>query len=92
MCSVAQSCLTVCDPVDCSSPGSSVHGIFQARIPEWVAIFYSRGCSQPRDGICLSCISGGFFTTSATCPWSSQIQRDRTGVPWVIGKEKWRVF
>ena len=42
---VAQSCPTLCDPVDCSSPGSSVHGILQARILEWVAISFSRGIS-----------------------------------------------
>ena len=40
---VAQSCPTLCDPMDCSPPGSSVHGIFQARILEWVAISFSRG-------------------------------------------------
>ena len=40
--SVTQSCLTLCDPMDCSLPGSSVHGIFQARILGWVAIVYSR--------------------------------------------------
>ena len=44
--SVAQSCPTVCDPMDCSLPGSSVHGIFQARILEWVAISFSGGSSQ----------------------------------------------
>ena len=44
----AQSCLTPCDPVDCSLPGSSVHGILQARILEWVTISFSRGSSQPR--------------------------------------------
>ena len=44
---VAQSCPTLCDPVDCSPPGSSVHGILQARILEWVAILFSRGSSQP---------------------------------------------
>ena len=44
-----QSCLTVCDPMDCSPLGSSVHGILQARILEWVAIPSSRGSSQPRD-------------------------------------------
>ena len=43
---VAQSCLTLSDPTDCSPPGSSVHGIFQARILEWVAIPFSRGSSQ----------------------------------------------
>ena len=42
---VAQSCLTLCDPVDCSSPGSSVHGVLQARKLEWVAISFSRGSS-----------------------------------------------
>ena len=47
--SVAQSCPTLCNPVDCSPPGSSVHGILQARILEWVAISFSRGSSQPRD-------------------------------------------
>ena len=45
----AQSCLTLCDPTDCSPPGSSVHGISQVRILEWVAISYSRGSSRPRD-------------------------------------------
>ena len=46
---VAQSCLTLCDPMDCIPPGSSVHGILQARILEWVAIPFSRASSQPRD-------------------------------------------
>ena len=50
-----------CNSMDCSLPGSSVHGISQARILEWVAIFSSRGSSQPRDWICVSCIAGGFF-------------------------------
>ena len=44
-----QSCLTLCDPMDRSSPGSSVHGILQARILKWVAVPFSRGSSQPRD-------------------------------------------
>ena len=46
---VAQLCLTLCDPTDYSPPGSSVHGILQARILQWVAVFFSRGSSQPRD-------------------------------------------
>ena len=46
---VAQSCLTLCHPMDCSLPGFSVHGIFQARILEWVAVSFSRGLSQLRD-------------------------------------------
>ena len=55
----AQSCLTLCDPMGCSTPGSSVHEIFQARILEQVAISYSRRSSQPRDQthvICVLCI------------------------------------
>ena len=44
----AQSCPTFCDPMDCSPPGSSIHGIFQARVLEWGAISFSRGSSQPR--------------------------------------------
>ena len=49
---LVQSCLTLCNPMDCSPPGSSVHGVFQARILEWVAISSSRGSSQPRDQTC----------------------------------------
>ena len=55
--SIARLCLTLCSPMDHSSPGSSVYGIFQARILEWVTISYSRGSSQPRDRTCVSCIS-----------------------------------
>ena len=50
-----------CDPMDCSLPGSSVHGIFQARILEWVAISSSRGSSQPRDRTLVSCIGRWFL-------------------------------
>ena len=53
---VTQSCPTLCDPMDCSLPVFSVHGILQARILEWVAISFSRGSSQPRDGSQVSCI------------------------------------
>ena len=53
----AQSCLTLYNPMGFSPPGSSVHGILQARILEWVAISFSRGSSQPRDGNCVSYIS-----------------------------------
>ena len=56
-CLVPKSCPTVCDPMDCSPPGSSVHGISQARILEWIAISFSRGSSQPRDQTLISCIS-----------------------------------
>ena len=47
---VAQSCPTLCDPMVCSLPRSSIHGIFQARTLEWVAIYFSKGSSQPREG------------------------------------------
>ena len=62
---VAQSCPTLCDPVDCSLLGSSVPGIFQARILEWIAIPFSKGSSQPRDQTQASCTAGGFYTTWA---------------------------
>ena len=51
----------LCDPVDCSLPGSSAHGILQARILEWVAISFSRGSSQPRDRTRVSHIGGRRF-------------------------------
>ena len=51
--SVAQSCLTLCNHMNCSLPGSSVQGISQTRILEWVAISFSRGSSRPRDGTYL---------------------------------------
>ena len=50
------------NPMDCSLLGSSVHGILQARILEWVAISFSRGSSQPRNWTLLSCLAGRFFT------------------------------
>ena len=64
-CIVIQSCLTLCDPMDCSPPGSSVHGILQVRILEWVAMPFSRGPSRPRDRTQVSCIAGEYFTTWA---------------------------
>ena len=63
---VAQSCLTLCSPMDCSPPGSSVHGIFQARILEWVAISLSGGSSWPRDRTQVSHIAGRCFSLWAT--------------------------
>ena len=58
---VAQSCPTLYDPVNCSVPGSSILGILQARILEWVAISFSRGTSQPRDRTQVSRIAGRHF-------------------------------
>ena len=57
----AQSCQTLCDSMDCSPPGSSVPGIFQAKILDWVAIPFSRGSSQPRGQTQVSCAAGWFF-------------------------------
>ena len=63
---VTQSCPTLWDPIDCSLPGSSVHGIFQARVLEWVAISFSRGSSWSRDRTQVSRIGGRCFTDWAT--------------------------
>ena len=63
---VTRSCPTLCNPVDCSPPGSSVHGASQARIAEWVAISFSRVSSWPRDQTQI-CIAGRLFTT-----WANQ--------------------
>ena len=61
--SVAQLCPTLWNPMDCSMPGSSIHGISQARILEWVAISPFRGSSKPRDRSGIPCLEGGLFTT-----------------------------
>ena len=60
---VAQSFLTLCDPMNCSPPGPSVHGILQATILEWVVISFSWESSQPRDWTCVSCITGRFLSS-----------------------------
>ena len=62
----AQSYLTLCNPMDCSQPDSSVHGISQTRILEWVAIFFFRRSYQLRDQTCVSCIADRFFTVWVT--------------------------
>ena len=71
---VAQLCPTLCDPMDCSLSGSSVHGIFQARILEWVAISFSRRSSQLRDWTRVSCIVGRHCTVWATIKWGGFFQ------------------
>ena len=63
---VAQSCPTLCNPMDCSLSGSSVHGIFQARVLEWIAISFPRGSSWPRNRTRVSHIAGRRFTIWAT--------------------------
>ena len=83
-----QSCLTLCNPMDCSPPGSSVHGIFQARLLEWVAMPSSRGSSLSRDRTRVSCMgkqipyhwrhldscSVGSLSVPRVCSWSSYHQ------------------
>ena len=72
VCSVAQSCQTLGDPMDCSPPGSSVHGIFQARILKWVAIYSSRDLPHPGVKPHESpVLAGGLLTTATT--WEAQL-------------------
>ena len=73
---VAQSCPTLCDPMDCSPPGSTVHGILQAKVLEWVASSFSRGSSWPRDRTQVSHISDRCFNL-----WATHVK----GVPNAIG-------
>ena len=77
---VTQLCLILCDPMDCSPPGSSVQGISQARILEWVAISSSRGSSRPRDQTRVSCIVGRFCSTKLPGkPPPNELRRHSTG-------------
>ena len=71
---IAQSCPTLCDPMDCSLPGSSVHGIFQATVLEWVAISFSRASARPRDWIRISCIDRRILYHCATWEANPMIQ------------------
>ena len=80
---VVQSCPNLCDPMDCSLPGSSVHGIFQARVLEWVAISFSRGSSWPRDRTRISHIVGRCFTV-----WVMREELTHWKRPWCW--ERWR--
>ena len=98
-----QLCLTLCDPVDCSPPGSSVHGTLQVRILQWVAMPSSRGSSQPRDWTCISmspASAGGLFTTSATWEAPENSNRDSSTkpgiklpydltIPLLLGRRPW---
>ena len=86
-----QSGPSLCSPMNCSPSGFSVHGILQTRILEWVAMFSSRGSSQPRIEIhvsCVSCIAGRFLTTKPPGKSMYHIQRDKDkwkhGKLWVV--------
>ena len=72
---VAQSCPTLCNPMDHSPPGSSIHGLFQPRVLEWAAISFSRGSSQPQDQTRVSHIVDRHFTVWATREGSLVIMR-----------------
>ena len=74
-CLVAQSCPNLCDPIDHSPPGSSVHGILQARMLEWVAISFCRGSSQPRARTCVSRVSLALQVDSLPAEPSGKPQR-----------------
>ena len=82
-----QSCLTLCNPMDYSPPGSSVHGILQTRTLEWVAMTSSRESFWPRDWTCVSCdscIAGGFFKVD------SLLLSHRGSPLWLLWKWKWK--
>ena len=94
----AQSCLTLCNPMDCSSPGSSVLGIFQAIILEWIAIPLSRGSSQLRDWIHISCVGRQILTTKTPrkshIGWSVQFSSVQSlshvqlfAMPWIAAHQ-----
>ena len=75
-----QSCPTLCNTMDCSLPGSSVHGIFQASVLEWVAISSSRLSSQPRNQTSVSCMTGRFFTIWTTWEALEKVKAPKSGL------------
>ena len=89
---VTQSCPTLCDPMDYSLPGSSVHGIFQARVLKWVAISFSRGSSGPRDQTQVSHIVGRRFTVWAMTNLDSILKSRDIALPTKIHLVKAMVF
>ena len=97
---VAQSCPTLCDPVDCRLPAFSVHGVFQARILEWVASSFSRRSSWPRDWTHVSCTTGRFFTSEPSgkshrwlyiCPNPHNVQSQEWTQMWTTDFGWWPV-
>ena len=90
VCLVDQSCPTLWDPMDCRSPGPVAHGIFQARILEWVAISSSRGSSQSRDWTCVSCTAVASLPAEPSGKPDIHTYQDIKGFdPWVR-KIPWR--
>ena len=91
MCLVTQLCLTLCNPMDCHLPGSSVHGILQARILEWVAISSSRVSSWPRDQTCVSCFGRWILYLCTT--WEAQIWSSGNYFVWyTFGLHPWQGY
>ena len=89
VCSVIQSSLILCKPMNCSPAGSSGHAILQAIILEWVAISLFRGSSQPRDQTCISCLAGRFFTTEPPGKPLNQFTKSlsTSALSWPVTKE-----
>ena len=94
VCSLAQSCLTLCGPMGCSPPGSIVHEIFQARILQWVAISYSRGSSEPRDRnqvSRVSCIGSQILYHCTTWEAVNSVQAfshvQLFATPWTVARQ-----
>ena len=89
------SCLTLCNTVDCSPPGSSVHGISQARVLEWVAISCSRGSSRPRDrtsSLASPALAGGFFTTEPPRSPYTSLQLPHGQLPTLVQYFSFRTY
>ena len=87
---VAQSCPALCNLMDCSPPGPSVHGILQARILEWVAIPFSGALSWPKDRSWVSCTASRFFTIWAT--WGAHVFQSLScvrlfAIPWTAARQ-----
>ena len=90
--SFTQSCLILCDPMDCSPPGSSVHGILQARIQKWVAISSSRVSSRPSDWTLVSCVSCfGSLVLYPWAIWEAHVQCQSLTNPIEAWAIRWRV-
>ena len=89
-CLVTKSYLILCDPMDYSQLGSSVHGILQARILEWIAISFSRGSSQPRDRTHISCVGRQILYCWATRKVLAIMTRDWINIYW-INDLKWLI-
>ena len=86
---VTQSCPTLCDPMDCSLPGCSAHGILQLRILEWVAVPFSRGSSQPRDRTQVPALRADSLPTEPRFTgWNSSISLLRALAQFLMGKLK----